>query len=87
MLTLFNLIWQQEILNLIDVSSVTENGNFYPTLLLCLKELETLMGQVGILICNFSSYIASRFCEGGHVHMYFATLRVRIKLNSSSRGC
>lgn len=35
----------QEILNLIDVSSVTENGNFYPTLLLCLKELETLKGQ------------------------------------------
>ena len=50
MLTLFNLIWQQEMLNLIDVSSVTENGKFYPTLLLCLKELETLKGQVGIII-------------------------------------
>ncbi|XP_078346401.1 eukaryotic translation initiation factor 4 gamma 2-like isoform X2 [Oculina patagonica] len=35
----------QEILNLIEVSSITENGNFYPTLLLCLKELETLKGQ------------------------------------------
>lgn len=56
MLTLFNLIWQQEILNLIDVSSITENGNFYPTLLLCLKELETLKGQVGIINFFFVCY-------------------------------
>ncbi|KAJ7370971.1 Eukaryotic translation initiation factor 4 gamma 2 [Desmophyllum pertusum] len=35
----------QEILTLIEMSSLTENGNFYPTLLLCLKELETLKGQ------------------------------------------
>ena len=53
MLTLFDLILQQEMLNLIDVSSVTENGNFYPILLLCLKEMETLKGQVGILSWNF----------------------------------
>lgn len=35
----------QEVVNLNEVSSVTENGNFYPTLLLCLKELEALKGQ------------------------------------------
>lgn len=57
MLTLFNLIWQQEMLNLIDVSSVTENGKFYPTLMLCLKELETLKGQVGIITCFFSHIV------------------------------
>lgn len=36
---------KQGILSLIEASSLTENGNFYPTLLLCLKELETLQGQ------------------------------------------
>ncbi|XP_073245237.1 eukaryotic translation initiation factor 4 gamma 2-like [Porites lutea] len=35
----------QEILSLIEVSSLSENGNFYPALLLCLKELENLKGQ------------------------------------------
>lgn len=35
------------------MSSVTENGNFYPTLLLCLKELEALKGQVGTIIYIF----------------------------------
>lgn len=35
----------QGILNLIEVSSLTENGNFHPTLLLCLKELEALEGK------------------------------------------
>lgn len=35
----------KEIVNLADVSSLTENGNYYPTLLLCLKELEALKGQ------------------------------------------
>ena len=40
------MLLQQEIVNLADVSSLTENGNYYPTLLLCLKELEALKGQV-----------------------------------------
>ena len=44
-------------LNLIDVSSVTENGNFYPILLLCLKELEALKGQVGTLTCKFVFFL------------------------------
>lgn len=35
----------QEVLNLTDVSSLTENGNHYPLLLLCLKELEALKEQ------------------------------------------
>ncbi|RMX59696.1 hypothetical protein pdam_00012050 [Pocillopora damicornis] len=35
---------EEGILNLIEVSSLTENGNFHPTLLLCLKELEALKG-------------------------------------------
>lgn len=47
-MNLHRLDFQQGILNLIEVSSLTENGNFYPTLLWCLKELETLKGQVRI---------------------------------------
>lgn len=71
MLTLFNL-WQQEMLSLIDVSSVAENGNFYPTLLLCLKELETLKGQVGILICNFFFLYCQLILRGwAYSHVFF----------------
>lgn len=35
----------QGILSLTEVSSLSDDGNFYPTLLLCLKELENLKGQ------------------------------------------
>lgn len=42
----FGLLLQQEIVNLTDVSSLTKNENYYQTLLLCLKELEVLKGQV-----------------------------------------
>lgn len=59
-------------LSLIDVSSVAENGNFYPTLLLCLKELETLKGQVGILICNFFFLYCQLILQGwAYSHVFF----------------
>ena len=45
---LCNLIFgiQQGLLSLTEVSSLSDDGNFYPALLLCLKELENLKGQV-----------------------------------------
>ena len=44
-------------MNLVDVSSLTENGKFYPILLLCLKELETLKGQVIRIMLHMHVYL------------------------------
>ena len=67
-------------MNLIEASSLAENGNFYPTLLLCLKELETLKGQVStmlillrVLCTVFASFKKRKPCVVvGHSHGVFS---------------
>ena len=63
---------------------MTENGNFHPTLLLCLKELEALKGPVCYNYPFLKEIFLANFCVLLPLHVPFAFFILSKSLHYSS---